>query len=405
MYEHRTRLIDFERMREYMDIPLSAERLLSKTEREICFNLNLPKDDGDLIEADCYLVFANTVRGPAKGGIRFSPDVTLEETRDLAERMVYKCALTGAPFGGGKSGIALDARSLSRFEKMAVMKEFVHMINLDLRAGAYIPAPDLGTTPYDMAVIYGETHMLESVTGKPPSVGGLPGRREATGRGVAHAAELAAQWVWHDSLANKRVAVQGFGNVGSWTCHFLAERGARIVAVSDISGGIYCDQGIDVHRLMQHVEAGRPVPEFEGDALSNQQLLELPVDILIPAAVGNVVHEGNAGRVAARMIVEAANGPLTAGADAVLEDRGMPVIPDILANSGGVIASYVEWRQAKSGSLTEAQETYQTVEHRIAVAFRNVCACMERTGASMRTACYLVALEALIRSMHDRVWI
>ena len=405
MYDHPMTTVDFDEMRRFLDIPESAERLLSKTEREICFNLNLPRDDDDLIEADCYLVFANTVRGPAKGGIRFSPQVTLEETRDLAERMVYKCALTGVPFGGGKSGIAMDPKALSRFEKMAVMKEFVHMINLELRAGTYIPAPDLGTTPYDMAVIYGETHNLECVTGKPPSVGGLPGRREATGRGVCHTTCRTLDRLFDEQVEGKTVAVQGFGNVGSWTCLFLAERGAKVVATSDVTGGIYRDDGIDVHALMEHSAKGEPVTSSTGDEITNEELLELDVDVLIPAAIENVLHAGNAPKVAARLVVEAANGPTTHDADAIFRERDVPLIPDILANSGGVIASYVEWRQAKSGSLTQAHETYETIESRIDAAFERTCAYAAQHSTTFRTAAQIAALEEITRSMKDRVWI
>lgn len=403
--DHRLKGIDFEEMRQYIDIPSSAARLLGKTEREIYFDLNLPRDDGGLIEADCYLVYANTVRGPAKGGIRFASNVTLEETRDLAQRMVYKCALTGIPFGGGKSGIAMDPKSLTRFEKMAAIKEFVHMISLELKSGMYIPAPDLGTTPYDMAVIYGETHLLESVTGKPPSVGGLPGRREATGRGVCHTACRALERFCNQGPEGKTVAVQGFGNVGSWTCAFLHQCGAKVVAASDVSGGLYNERGLDVQVLTEHAQRGELFESIQGEHISNEELLKLEVDVLIPAAVENVLHEGNAGQVAARMIVEAANGPTTPQADAIFKDRGLMVVPDILANSGGVVASYVEWRQAKSGSLTDARETYSVVESRIDTAIEHMCDRAERHSVSLRKACQIAALEELIRSLSDRVWI
>ena len=406
MSERELTGLDFDTLRRYVEIPESAQRLLSKTEREISFDLNLVRDDGSLIAADCYLVYANTVRGPAKGGIRFARDVTLAETRDLAERMVYKTALAGVPFGGGKSAIAMDPRSLTRFEKMAVMKEFVHMLGLELRSGSYIPAPDLGTTPYDMAVIYGETHVPESVTGKPPSVGGLPGRREATGWGVCYTAGRAAEQFLGSPLDGLSVAVQGFGNVGSWTCRFLAGRGARVVAASDISGGLLAEDGLDVAALVRHVQAGATLDSFgAADHISNGELLALDVDLLIPAAVENVLHKGNAADIQARLVVEAANGPTTPEADAILRERGLVAVPDILANSGGVIASYVEWRQAKSGSLTEAQETYGVIRSRIDVAFDEMCARIEQHAITPRTACQIVAVEELVRSLHDRVWI
>jgi len=397
--------LDFDTLREYTDIPPSAERLLSKTEKEISFDLNLVRDDGSLIEADCHLVYANTVRGPAKGGIRFSPAVTLEETRDLAERMVYKTALAGIPFGGGKSGIAMDPKSITRFEKMAVMKEFVHMIDLELKSGAYIPAPDLGTTPYDMAVVYGETHMPESVTGKPPSVGGLPGRREATGWGVCHTTCRAAQEYLGTSPEGLRVAIQGFGNVGSYTALFLAQRGAKVVALSDVSGGLVDDKGLDVPALVAHTQIGNMLDECTGDHITNDELLALDVDVLIPAAIENVLHKGNAAAVQARLLVEAANGPTTPEADAILRQRDLTVVPDILANSGGVVASYVEWRQAKSGSLTDASETYEVIRSRIDLAFDQMVAHVKNHAIPPRTACQLVAAEELVRSMHDRVWI
>jgi len=397
--------IDFDSLRKYLPVPESAARLLSRTEREICFDLNLVRDDGSLIEADCFLVFANTVRGPAKGGIRFSSTVTLEETRDLAERMVYKCALTGIPFGGGKSGIAMDPKTLTQFEKVATIKEYVHMIGLELRAGMYIPAPDLGTTPRDMAVIYGETHVAESVTGKPPRVGGLPGRREATGRGVCHATRLALERVFGQDVAGRTVAVQGFGNVGSWTCRFLQLAGAKVVAMSDVSGAVFCGDGVDLDGAERHVEDGSMLSDFPGEHMSNEELLALDVDVLIPAAVENVLNADTAPKIAARLVVEAANGPTTQEADAILNERGIPVVPDILANSGGVIASYVEWRQAKSGSLTEASETYRTVEDRLGSAFRRTTDAQDRHKVSMRTASQIVAVGEIILSMRDRAWI
>jgi len=405
VYDHRLTNIDFDALRKYLPVPESAARLLSRTEREICFDLNLVRDDGSLIEADCFLVFANTVRGPGKGGIRFSSTVTLEETRDLAERMVYKCALTGIPFGGAKSGIAMDPKGLTQFEKVAAIKEYVHMIGLELHAGMYIPAPDLGTTPRDMAVIYGETHMAESVTGKPPRVGGLPGRREATGRGVCHATRLALERFFGEDVAGRTVAVQGFGNVGSWTCRFLQLAGAKVVAASDVSGAVFCGDGVDLDGADRHVEAGHMLCDLPGEHLSNEDILALDVDVLIPAAIENVLNADTAPKVAARLVVEAANGPTTHEADAVLNERGIPVVPDILANSGGVIASYVEWRQAKSGSLTEAKETYGTVEDRLGLAFRRTTDAQDRHNVTMRMASQIVAVDEIILSMRDRAWI
>lgn len=398
--------VDFNQLRDYIKIPASAERMLCKPEKEINFNLTIMLDEDVVVEGDCYVVYYNTARGPAKGGIRFSPGVTLEETRDLAERMVWKTALAGIPFGGGKSGICLDPAKLTRFQKTAVLKEFVHNIQWELKSGTYVPAPDMGTTPFDMAVIYGETHMPESVTGKPPRVGGLPGRREATGHGVAFAAVMGLQEVMKMAPGSSTAAVQGFGNVGSYTSLFLHEYGFKMTAVADVYGGVYNDKGLDIPDLFEYVQqTGSVIGYTRADHISNEELLELDVDVLCPCALENVIHEGNAARIKARMIVEGANGPTTAEADRILNAREIFVIPDILANSGGVVASYVEWRQAKSGSITDAGETYKTIDDRIGLAFNRMIEFSTKHGISSRTAAEAIAVDELISSMRDRGWV
>ena len=398
-------VVNFDLLKSVTDIPSEAERLLAKPEKEIHFSLNILVYPQGLIEADAYVVYHNTARGPAKGGLRIWPTVTLEHTRELAELMTWKTALVGIPFGGGKSGIALDPRGLPQETKTAIIKEYVHMITAELSSGTYVPAPDLGSTPSDMAVIYGETHIPESVTGKPPRVGGLPGRREATGYGVAHIADLAVNAILRQPVAGRRVAVQGFGNVGEWTCRFLSERGAKVVAISDLSGGIYRESGLDVARLKQHAHIAEGVTAGEGEAISNEELLTLEVDILVPAAVENVITEANAGRVQAKLIIEAANGPTTLEGEAILQQRGIPLVPDILANSGGVIASYVEWRQAKSGAMTQAEETYQTVAEQIDAAYTHVQDVSSTHHVSHRMAAQAVAVQELVATMRDRGWI
>ncbi len=398
-------VVNFAQLKSMTSIPWEAERLLTKPEKEIRFSLNLLLHPVGLVEADAYVVYHNTARGPAKGGLRIWPTVTLDHTRDLAELMTWKTALVGIPFGGGKSGIALDPLTLPRENKTAMIKEYVHMISAELRSGAYVPAPDLGSNPSDMAVIYGETHILESVTGKPPRVGGLPGRREATGYGVAHVTALASEAILGGPIAGRRVAVQGFGNVGEWTCRFLQERGARVVAVSDLTGGVFSDRGLDLEGLARQARQTGGVAGGEGDAISNEELLALEVDVLIPAAVENVLTEESAPRVRARLVIEAANGPTTPGGEAALQAQGIPVVPDILANSGGVVASYVEWRQAKSGSMTKASETYQTVAEQLEHAFHQVREVVVQRQVTDRLAAQAVAVAELIATMRDRGWI
>jgi glutamate dehydrogenase (NAD(P)+) len=256
-----------------------------------------------------------------------------------------------------------------------------------------------------MAVIYGETHLPESVTGKPPRVGGLPGRREATGYGVAHIAALASEAFLGKPISKTRIAVQGFGNVGEWTCRFLCQRGARIVAVADITGGVYCDQGLEPEAVYDHVARTGGVAECAGDRITNEELLALGVDLLIPAAVEGVLTQENAKAVKAKLIVEAANAPVTPAAEAILGTGGIPLVPDILANSGGVVASYVEWRQAKSGAMTKAEETYETVAEQLEAAFYRVRKLAEQRGVNQRVAAQAVAVEELVATMRDRGWI
>jgi glutamate dehydrogenase/leucine dehydrogenase len=388
-----------------MPVPVEAERLLSKPEKEITFSLNLLLYPDGLVEADAYVVYHNTARGPAKGGLRIWPSVTLEHTRVLAELMTWKTALVGIPFGGGKSGICLDPRSFPRANKSALIREFVHVIRNELFSASYVPAPDLGSTAADMAVIYGETHLPESVTGKPPRVGGLPGRAEATGYGVAHVTALACEDLLKRPLKDATVAVQGFGNVGSWTCCFLSERGAKIVAVVDSGGGVHREEGLPVTELACHTTATSTVHGFAGDTVTNEELLAMPVDILIPAAVEDVLTEENAGKVQAKLIIEAANAPTTTGGDTALQRLGIPVVPDILANAGGVIASYVEWHQAKSGAITKKEETYQTIADQMTGAYEKVRAFRCSHTIPDREAALAVAVDELVATMRDRGWI
>ena len=397
--------VDFDLIKRYTEIPSAAEQLLSKPEREIYFNLNLKFAPNRLLQADSYIVFFNTARGPAKGGIRMAPDVTFDETRDLAELMVWKTALARIPFGGGKSAIALDPGKLSRFEKTAVIKEYVHMLSLELRNGTYVPAPDMGTNQTDMAVIFGELHIPECVTGKPPRVGGLPGRREATGRGVSHVALLTLRAVLHRTPGRETAAVQGFGNVGSYTALFLHEAGVKVVAVSDITGGRHDPNGLDIPALLQYAQKNTSLEGAPGKVISNEELLAAEADVLCPCAKENQITGDNAGDVRASAIVEGANGPTTPEADAILKDRRIPTVPDFLANGGGVIASYVEWRQAKSGAITEQSETFATVENRIGIGFREMLKTAQEKACSFRTACQISAADELVASLRDRDWI
>jgi len=398
--------INFDRLSQWIDIPPNARKLLERSERQIILNLNIRSAAGDLVMGDMYVVYHNTARGPAKGGIRISPTVTLEETCDLAERMVWKTSLVKIPFGGGKSGICIDTSKLSLLERNEMIREYVHLLESDLLHGVYIPAPDLGSRPSDMATIYGQTHILTSVTGKPTRVGGLPGRREATGRGVAHSVKLALERILKRGLTGATAAVQGFGNVGSWTAKFLRDMGAKIIATSDVTGGWYSPKGLDVDDLMRQTDASGTITAGDvADRISNRELLALKADVLVPAAVENVLTQETASKVNARMIVEGANGPTTNEADEVLERAGVPAIPDILANSGGVIASYIEWRNAKSGSITDRHEVFEAIEGVITRTFDEIETLAKERKISYRRAAECVAVEEVIGAMQDRGWI
>ena len=397
---------DLTKISKILSLSSIEEKLLEKDERLTMIDLRTKLDEKTVILADAYLVYHNTARGPAKGGIRLARNVTLDETRDLAERMTWKTALTRIPFGGGKSSISIDPRTLSAFTKKLVIRRFVHEIRLELTSGSYIPAPDLGSGPPEMAAIYGEFHMPECVTGKPPRVGGLPGREEATGYGVSIAAAYALEKLRGKDVKGSRIAIQGFGNVGSWTCSFLDARGSKIVAVADADGGVFNPDGLSIKDLREHANENGTVRDFAGGkTLTNEELLALDVDVLIPAAVQNVINRETAPRVRAKIMVEGANGPTTAEGDTILKERGSIVVPDILANSGGVIASYVEWRSGKSGSITPRQEVYDTLRDTIQETFERV---VERAGTlnlSYRDAAMVLAVDEVAKAMHDRGWV
>jgi glutamate dehydrogenase (NAD(P)+) len=399
-------VIDLDTLSRYTTVPERARRLLEKPEKEMSLRLSVRTGPQDMLITDCYVVYYCTVRGAAKGGIRMSADVTLEETRKLAELMLWKTALVHIPFGGGKSGIVLDPAAVGPFEKSVVMREYVHIIREDLVAGAYIPAPDMGTGPREMAVIFGELHIPQAVTGKPPSMGGLPGREEGTGRGVATTCRLAAESLLQKPLSDVTVALQGFGNVATHAAQFLTEAGARVVAVSGRRGGLYHPPGIDIPQAARtYVRQERSFAGLPGDAITNEELLALPVDILVPAAAGGAITPRVAGRLRARLIVEGANDPVTADADPVIEAAGIADVPDILANAGGVIASYIEWRNAKSGSFTSKAEVYEFIDQVIERGFWEVKAAAEAKKVTWRTASHLLALTEVVTAMRERAWV
>ncbi|MBS3814963.1 MAG: Glu/Leu/Phe/Val dehydrogenase [Hadesarchaea archaeon] len=386
-----------------MDLSEKARSILSDPDRIIQFKLRRHVPGHDVI--DCFLVYHNTARGPpCKGGIRISKDVSLEETIQLAEIMTYKNALMDLPFGGGKAGIIADSK-LPRKDKSVLMQGFTHEIREELYSGAYVPAPDLGTDSLEMADIFDETHVRATVTGKPIGIGGLPGREEATGYGVNINTKRAAREFLDSEVSDLTIAVQGFGNVGYWACKFLSEEGGKIVGVSDIGGGTMNEDGIDIDELDGYKKENGSVNGYDGSSISNSELLRMDVDVLIPAAVGGVITKEVAEDLQADLVVEGANAPVTEDGDAVLNERNIISVPDFLANAGGVVASYVEWRGGKSGSKTKKIETYASIEDNLLDAFNRTLAVKSQDELPLRQAAMIVATNNLVNTMEARGWI
>ncbi|KLU09162.1 Glu/Leu/Phe/Val dehydrogenase [Kocuria sp. SM24M-10] len=373
--------------------------LLARPRREMTVSIPLRRDDGSVEVLTGHRVQHNFSRGPAKGGLRFSPAVDLDEVRALAMWMTWKCALLDVPYGGAKGGITIDPRRYSRGELERVTRRYTSEILPIIGPERDIPAPDIGTDEQTMAWMM-DTYSVSVgytvpgvVTGKPVSVGGSLGRSAATSRGVVHIA-LAA--LAHRGIAPARAtaAVQGFGKVGAGAALFLAEAGVEVVAASDQYGAVHRAGGLDVPALQQHVAATGSVVGFGGaDPLPAERLLGLEVDLLVPAAVEGVLHAGNAAEVAASVVVEGANGPTTAAADEILAANGVLVVPDILANAGGVIVSYFEWVQSNQAYWWSAAEVDARLEARMLAAWGKVLEVAGERGLSLREAATVTAVQ------------
>ncbi|GAA1825664.1 Glu/Leu/Phe/Val family dehydrogenase [Agromyces salentinus] len=374
-------------------------QMLATPRRELTVAVPLRMDSGESSLYIGYRVQHNFSRGPAKGGLRYAPNVNLDEVRALAMWMTWKCALLDVPYGGAKGGIAIDPRVHSTAELERVTRRYTSEILPIIGPERDIPAPDIGTDEQTMAWMM-DTYSVSSgytvpgiVTGKPIALGGSQGRASATSRGVTHIALAALRHVGIEP-DGATAAVQGFGKVGADAARFLSEAGVRVAGVSDQYGAVFNAGGLDIAALDAHVRATGSVVGFAGsEPLDGADLLTLDVDLLVPAAVEGVLHESNAGAVRARVIVEGANGPTTPIADAVLRDRGILVVPDILANAGGVIVSYFEWVQANQAYWWRADEVETRLEERMLNAWQHVLGYAETRGLSLRTAATALAVE------------
>ncbi len=386
-----------------------THQLLATPRREMTVSIPLRRDDGHVEVMRGYRVQHNLSRGPAKGGIRYHPSTDIDEVRALAMWMTWKCALIGIPYGGAKGGVAIDPRLYSTTELERVTRRYASEILPIIGPERDIPAPDVGTDEQTMAwfmdtysVNIGYT-VTGVVTGKPLSVGGSLGRAGATSRGVLFSAFAALREKGIDPR-DVSVAVQGFGKVGGLAAQFLHDAGCKVVAVSDVKGGAYNAMGLNPAAMLRSVKQGLDsVAGYPGtDEITNEELIELDVDVLVPAALEGVIHDGNADKVSARFIVEGANGPTTPDADAVLQDRGVHVVPDILANSGGVAVSYFEWVQDLQAYWWSEDQVNDRLKAIMEGAYQEVSILAQDEGVSLRTAAQMIGVGRVAEAHRTR---
>ena len=398
----------FDAAADVLQLEPGVRAILREPQRQLIVNFPVRMDDGSVRVFEGYRVQHNVNRGPAKGGIRFHPQVTLSEVKALAMWMTWKCAVAGIPFGGAKGGVIVDPALLSHTELERLTRRYASEISILIGSERDIPAPDVNTTPQVMAWIMDTVSMSRGysipavATGKPISVGGSQGRNAATGRGCAIVAQQSCSRLGLDPR-RLTVAVQGFGNVGSNAARLMALEGFSIRSVSDRLGGVFSDRGLDIPSLIDHVQATGSVVGFPGTRpMSNAELLEAPVDVLVPAALENQITAGNAGRVQASLIIEGANGPTTPDADDILTRRGVTVVPDIVANAGGVIVSYFEWVQDLQSFFWEENEINDRLERILTAAFNASWESSQRLGVPLRLGAYAVAVKQVAEATTDR---
>jgi glutamate dehydrogenase (NAD(P)+) len=390
--------LQFERAADLLGLPEDLRVALKTPYREVMVELPLRCRDGTIRTFTGYRVQHDNARGPMKGGIRYHPRVDLDEVRALASLMTWKTAVVDLPYGGAKGGVTCDPAELHADDVQEITRRFTARIARFIGPYQDVPAPDVNTDAQVMAWMVDEYAKYEGwspavVTGKPLALGGSPGRDAATGRGLLFVAERAAGEAGID-LRGATVAIQGFGNVGSWAAHFLAAAGARVVAVSDASGALFDGDGLDTAVLRAGAaRPGRIAEDARGERISNDDLLALEVDVLVPAALGDVLHARNAADVRARLVVEGANHPTTPDADEILRGRGTAVIPDILANAGGVTVSYFEWVQNLQHFRWSEERVDAELRRTMAAAYEGVSRAAAEHGTDLRTAAFAVAIR------------
>ena len=397
----------FERAADKLGLEENFSNSLMMPDRELAVEVPLNRDDGSLAVFKGYRIQHNNARGPFKGGIRYHQEVDLDEVRALAALMTYKTAVVDIPYGGGKGGITIDPRDYSERELEQLSRRFFRRISPIIGVNKDIPAPDVNTTAQIMAWFmdeYSQNHGYSPgiVTGKPIDLGGSLGREAATGRGVYFTIREAAAEFEVD-LSEATAVIQGFGNVGSFAAKFLHEAGCKVIAVSDVTGGLHEPNGLDISSLTDYVKENRVIEgSGQGKKLSNEELLNIQCDFLVPAALGGVIHKMNADNLNCRFVIEAANGPTTPPGDEILFDKSIPVIPDILTNAGGVTVSYFEWVQNLQQFRWEEDDVNAKLEKKMVSAYSEVSALRKEKKVSFRTAAFMVAIDRVARSVKLR---
>ena len=398
----------FNKAADYLNLDASTRAVLSNTKRQLIVSIPVKMDGGDVQVFEGYRVQHNIARGPAKGGIRYHPNVTLDEVKALASWMTWKCATVGIPYGGGKGGVICDPKSMSTNELERLTRRYAFEIAPIIGPDRDIPAPDVYTDEQTMAWIMDTISMVRGhtelgvVTGKPISLGGSQGRSEATARGCLYALREACRTKGMD-LKGARVAVHGFGNAGANVARLVAADGARVVAAADSKAGIYSETGIDIQAALSHKAETKTLAGLPGTkAMAPEDIMGVDCDILLPAALENAITLANVGDVKAKIIAELANGPTTPGADAVLFKEDVFLVPDILANAGGVTVSYYEWVQNQYSFFWSENQINETLEQTMRTAFKSVYETAQRNNTDMRTGAYILAVDRVAEATRVR---
>lgn len=394
---------------EHLGLDQEIYDVLKTPAKQVIVSLPVTMDDGSIKVFEGYRVIHSTILGPSKGGVRYDMDVNIDEVKALAAWMTWKCAVVDIPYGGAKGGIKCNPREMSAGEVERLTRAFTQAMHDVFGKDRDIPAPDMGTGPREMAWMMDQYSRIQGmtvnsvVTGKPLVLGGSLGRTEATGRGVMISA-LAAMEKQKINPFKATCAIQGFGNVGSWAAQLLEERGVNIVAISDLSGAYYNKEGINMKKAMEYRDGNNGSLEgYSGaEKIDPEELLLLEVDVLVPAAIEDVITKQNADKIKAKMIVEGANGPTSAKADAILNEKGILAVPDILANAGGVTVSYFEWVQNRLGYGWTRERVSRRSDRIMKTAFDKVYATSEEYGVSMRIAAYIVAIDKVAKTYKYR---